>query len=395
MGDIAWSGWHNVHAGGKYAAQVYFTIEGWDTTPYRDCSTYDIKIKFQAHVNSGYVGSSGIMFRYKIDGYTDWSIFHSVIGNGNYGTYRGSKLFVAGTEYYNGSPYFTRNDLIHRINKGDNASSVLIRIDMRYSTDMISLGQYPEQHIWVPIPQRLYYWDINAFKPGSTTEQNAYRFYEYVNNNKVTGLVTNESGSYNYLPKGSYVSVDPIEPVDPKHQFLRVRNPGRNIEKDAYGRYGHYITGYSDDLIIDTTWKYSKLTIDPNGGSWYGNYSRVDVDEPIQYNSPAWGNIHPAERPGYKFLGWSLTKDNEKTLTHNENGIQISNTDMWDASGRCKLYNDTTLYACWKLQNITYVKDNNNNWRPSLVHVKDNNNNWRMAIMYVKDNNGNWRQCGI
>ena len=171
----------------------------------------------------------------------------------------------------------------------------------------------------------------------------------------------------------------------------------------AGSKTGYTFTGWnptSKKITVNTTFTAQsrpdeyKVKLNPNGGiSKYNNSSTTyELSTYLKYDGTDLNDLngHTPARPGYKFLGWWL----EDTQTHNENGGYIPG-DCWNEDGVWKKDGsdgDTwTFTAKWEIQNICYIKDNNQ-WKLATVYVKDNNT-WKPAIMYTKVNN-EWKQSG-
>lgn len=147
-----------------------------------------------------------------------------------------------------------------------------------------------------------------------------------------------------------------------------------------------------------------KIKLNPNGGiSKYNNSSAIyELSTRLKYNGTNLNNLsgHTPTRSGYKFLGWWLGD----IQTHKADGSYMPNTSgvingvtqtCWNKDGVWKAdgYDGGlwTFTAKWEIQNICYIKDDNQ-WKLATVYVKDNNT-WKPAIMYTKVNN-EWKQSG-
>lgn len=137
-----------------------------------------------------------------------------------------------------------------------------------------------------------------------------------------------------------------------------------------------------------------KIKLNPNGGtSTYNNSSAIyELSTRLKYNGTNLNNLssHTPVRPGYKFLGWWLGD----VQIHNPDGSYVPNSywnknGLWTEDGWDGGY--WTFTAHWEIQNICYVKDNNE-WKLATVYVKDNNV-WKPAIMYTKTEDS-WKQSG-
>lgn len=389
--------YHNVHAaptskGSAWACQIWFGLTRSETS----ATVSKLTVHWSAKLTSNaYLGSSGLMFRYKINSNGAWSGWYSLIGNGNYGEWRGSNLFTYGHGWYNNSePYFTVSEAnrSHNITRGDTAdSTVTVYFDFRRSSDMSEYDDpYAEQTLSCTIPKRTYYWDINAYNPNSVQDCKAAYFDEYIGDSKVLEDGTNESASHNYQPYGTYVYVADIKPYYNYYELEKVYNDNMTLPKLSNGRWGHQITGSADNIYIKMRYKISTLKINPNGGTINGNASEQTLSPNIQYNNSNWCILPVPTRTGYKFLGW-FTATSGGVQTHDENGDWIVRSGYWEANGVFKGITDITLYAHWEIQNVCYVKQDNT-WKLSTVYVKTNNS-WQPAIMYIKTGD-DWVQSG-
>lgn len=97
-------------------------------------------------------------------------------------------------------------------------------------------------------------------------------------------------------------------------------------------------------------------------------------------------NLIPKPRSGYKFLGWV---DEENFPVYNELGEYVLGK-YWDDNGnfiKTELQNQDTILIkeVWEIQNIVYIKDDNNEWQLALFYAKDGDKDWNPNIAYVKD----------
>ena len=388
--------YHNVHAaptskGSVWACQIWFGLTRSETS----ATVSKLTVHWSAKLTSNaYLGTAGLMFRYKINSNGAWSGWYSLIGNGNYGGWRGSNLFTYDHGWYNNSePYFTVSEAnrSHNITRGDKAdSTVTVYFDFRRSRDMSEYDDpYAEQTLSCTIPKRTYYWDINAYSPGPNGKQDydSAKFDEYIGDTRVADNVTNESSSHNYQPYGTWVYVADIQPYDNKpYELEKVYNDNRELSKLSNGRWGHQITGSADNIYIKMRYKISALKTNLN----YTN-DTPDVNwGNVQYNSTTGSVISPPTRTGYKFLGW-FTARSGGTQTHDANGNYIIKAGYWEANGVFKGTSNLTLYAHWEIQNVCYIKQDNT-WKLSTVYIKTDNS-WKPAIMYIKTDSG-WVQSG-
>lgn len=394
---MATSGPHYVATGGGVSCNVtvnfYLNLEGNSESS----STTYVRLTWDAKMTSGsYIGSSGVMFRYKIGTDGSWSHFYSLIGNGNYPTWRGSHLFDANVLYNNGYPYYistgtySGGGCLHGpYSKANSDTSLTFYIDIRKSTDMASTYQYTEQTLSITIPKKLYYWNINAYAPNGK-EQLSATFDEYVAGKKVNKTaLTNEHPDYDYVSYGTYGAVGNITPYYDYYELDKVTDSGKYelTKNPTSGQYTVYINGKEDDIWIFMRYKRSTITFDADGGS----NGKSDV---VSYNQDA--NTAPiSTRPGYKFHGWYTERDMGGNKIYNADGSIRRDTAYWNANGKCTIKNDLTLYAGWEVQNIAFVKTDTNEWKLGMIYIKINDTEWRPAIMYVKTSDTEWTQSGI
>ncbi|MDE6583674.1 MAG: InlB B-repeat-containing protein, partial [Clostridia bacterium] len=109
---------------------------------------------------------------------------------------------------------------------------------------------------------------------------------------------------------------------------------GKSIgwETTTAGYTGHIGTGFWGDVTLTAEWDAEKYTINYDGnGADNGNMTSTQ----IVYNTTATLSNNEYSRTGYKFVGWSDTKDGEKVY---ENGASFTYT----------FPNDITVYAVWE-----------------------------------------------
>lgn len=228
------------------------------------------------------------------------------------------------------------------------------------------------------------WWDINAMNPERTT-QRWFNFNEYVNGTKKNGAtkIDNELEGQNYQPYDTLVQVGEIETKNPGYALEGVyKQTGTSFEKlntDSNGRYGFRISSPNQCIEIRSKYKESTITL-KDSNIQLGTIA-------VQFNQTKGHKATVPDKIGHSFLGWY---DSLNRQVYNENGDAVFNSAYWDSNGRYLGYNNIDLFAHWKTENVTYVKDKDG-WKLSTVYVKDNDNQWKPAIMYVKTEAG-WKQ---
>jgi hypothetical protein len=418
-----------------YDYNIYATVNFYLnlTNDDRKVNSTKIRLTWDAKITNGnYIGSSGLMFRYKIHANGAWSNYYSLIGNANYpdkskngvSGYTGYK-FTVNTLYSNGYPYYSYwdggtypsgskpggyNSAWHEcsVSRGASDTDITYYFEIVQSLDMHNMGSVSSYNQTITIPSQLYYWDINIYDPNGkqgVAQNPPYTvgtFDEYINNIKQNNQpLNNELPSKNYQPYWTWVSIDNFNFM-PQYQLKKdnngvpevyngtggARNRQIKQSEDPYrsNRWGHRITGYNDDLYVYTDWKKTTLSfnyqddnINPTIETRTMQYTKETDDAPIP------------TRIGYKFLGWYTTPGD------NEDGVKIFNADgsinseiveFWQ-NNKYQKFEDIIIYARWKVQNITYIKTEDG-WKLATVYIKDNNE-WKPAIMYVKTEDG-WKQ---
>jgi hypothetical protein len=325
-----------------------------------------------------YVKSSGIVLSWNGTEYT-------LIGNGSRRCNEGSGLWTALTYEYS-------------VNKTDSPQKITFSGTLYEAIDGTTLkdNSHTDVYVSVTVPVKTYYWDIDTYPPEYTDvlNQHAVWFNEYIENQKVNiEKIDNELAAHNRKEKGTYVSIGELEPKEKTYEVYKVTNQGGStINLDSNGRYGHKIDGNNDYIYVWTRWKHSKLTLNAGEeGYFIINEEKIDnsitLEEDLIYGSNSLNIIdkYIPQRMGYKFKGWF---DSTGKQVYSENGKGIESIEYWK-NENFQGTEDLELYAEWEIQNITYVKDNNE-WKLSMTYVKDNNE-WKPAIMYVKTENS-WKQ---
>ena len=380
---------------------VWFAINRVDT---EGSSQSKLIITWAAKLEGqSYVGSSGLMLRYKIGSGGSWSSWKSLVGNGNKEGFRGADLFRPGAWYYNSAGYkanfsgYPESERTHFVGRYDYNYSLTVYFEIARSSDMAWHASYPEQSLTLSIPKKEYYWDINTFIPADDPRpdntQHAVYFNEYIDGVKKNGnqKIANEMPEYDFMPKGTIGSIGELEPITNIWEITGVFKEKSNsirevLTADSNGRYSITVGGWPDDyykIVVTTDYKQTGLTLEAEGGS-VNQHSEKFKCETNRLNK-----INVPIRLGYEFLGWYDAND---ILVYYADGTARLGTDYWNTEGKYQGVNDLTLYAKWKARNVAHIKDENNKWQLALTYVKNEKNEWCPAITYIKDDNNDWKQ---